>query len=243
MEVFLKTARIVSTRDAGNGVTGSRRATLSDDRFTHDAHIQVIDEARAIFQAGAKTEVNFKDSYRFNIAGYRLARLLGMDNVPMSVERSIDAKTAAVTWWIDDVKMDEKERLKQQTAGPNPDRTAQQIALMHAFDELIQNKDRNQGNILWTGDWKMWLIDHTRAFRTDRKLMNPKNLSRIDRGFLERLRALDAAQVQEALKGFASSGEIRAIMQRRDAIVKHFDERVAKIGEAPVLFTASAPAP
>src|SRR5688500_16830710 len=85
MEVFLKTARIVSTRDAGNGVTNSRRATLSDGTITHDAHIQVIDEAKPVFQAGASTEINFKDSYRFNIAGYRLARLLGMDNVPMSV--------------------------------------------------------------------------------------------------------------------------------------------------------------
>jgi hypothetical protein len=240
MEVFLKTARIVSTRDAGNGVTNSRRATLSDGTITHDAHIQVIDEAKAVFQAGTATEINFKDSYRFNIAGYRLARMLGMDSVPMSVERRIDAKTAAVTWWIDDVKMDEKERLKLQTSGPNPERTSQQIAIMRVFDELIQNKDRNQGNILWTGDWKMWLIDHTRAFRTNGKLMNAKTLTRVERGYLERLRALDAAAVREALKGVATSGEISAVLRRRDELVKHFDARVAKIGEANVLFTLSS---
>ena len=244
MEAFLTTAKILSAKDAGVGVTNSRRATLSNGEVTHDAHIQVVDEARPVFQAGAHTELNFKDTYRYNIAAFRIARLVGLSNVPMSVARRIDGKNAAITWWVDDVKMDEKERLAQKTAGPNPDRTSKQIAIMRVFDELIQNKDRNQGNILWTGDWKMWLIDHTRAFRTGNKLMNAKTLTRVERGFLERLRALDGAQVEAALKGYASSSEIKAIMQRRDAIVKHFDERVAKLGEAAVLFTEpSAPAP
>src|SRR5688500_2567970 len=91
MELFLTQARIVSMRDAGIGTTNSRRATLSDGTFTHDAHVQVVDDAKAVFQAGAATELNFKDSYRFNIAGYRLARLLGLDNVPMSVQRRVEA--------------------------------------------------------------------------------------------------------------------------------------------------------
>ena len=38
----------------------------------------------------------------------------------MSVERAIDGKVAAVTWWVDDVQMDEKERLKTKPQGPDP---------------------------------------------------------------------------------------------------------------------------
>ena len=45
------------------------------------------------------TETNFKDSYLFNVAGYRLAHLLGL-NVPVSVHRKVDGKDAAVTWWV-----------------------------------------------------------------------------------------------------------------------------------------------
>jgi len=239
MEAFLKEANIISTRDAGNGVTNSRRATLSDGKITHDAHIQVVDEAKAVFSAGGVTELNFKDSYRFNIAGYRLARLLGLDNVPMSVERRVGGRTAAVTWWVDDVVMDEKERMKQRTQGPDPRRTAQQIATMRVWDELIQNKDRNQGNILWTSDWKLWLIDHTRAFRTSAKLLNPKNLTRIERDLLERLRALGREEVERELKGIVTPAEIQAVMRRRDELVKHFDERIRKIGEEAVLFIDS----
>ena len=242
MEVFLKEAKIVSTRDAGNGVTNSRRATLSNGTITHDAHIQVVDQQKAVFEAGGATELNFKDSYRFNIAAYRLARLIGLDNVPMSVERRVDAKTAAVTWWVDDVAMDEKERIARKALGPSPARTSEQIATMRVFDELIQNKDRNQGNLLWTGDWKLWLIDHTRAFRTGGKLLKPDQLTKIDRDLLERLRALDANAVKAALAGVVTNGEIDAVLRRRDALVKHFDARIAKVGEAAVIFSAS-PAP
>ena len=46
-----------------------------------------------MFEAGRASETNFKDTYRYNIGGYRLARLLGMNNVPMSVKRSSTART------------------------------------------------------------------------------------------------------------------------------------------------------
>ena len=165
MEAFLLKARIVDNDDAGGGVTGSRRVKLSDGKTTHDAHVQTVDIAKPVFDAGAHTELNFRDTYRYNIAGYRLARLLAIDTVPMSIERRVNGKEAAVTWWVDDVQMDEKGRLQKKTMGPNPSRTSNQIQMMRVWDELIQNRDRNQGNILWTHGWTMWLIDHTRAFR------------------------------------------------------------------------------
>ena len=111
MEAFLLKARITRLRDNSKGVSIARRATLVDGSFTHDAHIQFVEIERPVF-----------DFWRYNITGYRLARLLGMDNVPVSVERQVEGKRAAVTWWIDDVKMDENERLRKKATGPNPER-------------------------------------------------------------------------------------------------------------------------
>jgi hypothetical protein len=237
MAAFLLKARILNVRDAGSGVTGSQRARLSDGQLTHDAHIQSVDIARPVFEAGAKTELNFKDTYRFNIAGYRLARLIGLDTVPMSVERAINGKASAVTWWVDDVLMDEKARTAKKTAGPDPQRTAKQIQVMRIWDELIQNKDRNQGNILWTHDWTMWLIDHTRAFRLGKELLKPEELTRCERGLLERLRGLTEQSVAEAVGRSLTKDERAAVLARRDRIVKLYDDRIAKIGDAGVLFT------
>jgi hypothetical protein len=237
MEAFLLKARITNERDAGSGVTLSRRATLSDGQITHDAHIQTVDIAQQVFQAGRNTEVNFKDTYRYNIAGYRLARLVGLTTVPMSVERTVQGKVAAVTWWVDDVKMDEKERMKTKSLGPDPLRTTKQIQIMRVWDELIQNRDRNQGNILWTSDWTLWLIDHTRAFRLGTNLLKPENLSRCDRGLLERLRAITAESLAEAVGNSLTKQEQEALLARRDRIIKHYEDRIARLGEPVVLFT------
>ena len=140
-EEFLLRAKVVRTRPAGSGVTGSLRATLSDGTLTHDAQIQTIDQTKPIFRPdGSAPEFNFTDSYRFNIAGYRLARVLELDNVPVSVERSYNGKRAAFTWWLDDVMMDEKARLSKELPGPDGERTSMQVHVMRVFDELIRAK-------------------------------------------------------------------------------------------------------
>jgi hypothetical protein len=241
MEVFLLKAPIVREKTTSKGVTQPVRATLSDGVLTHDAQFQTVDQAKAVFEAGKASEVNFKDTYRYNIAGYRLAQLLGLDNVPMSVGRRYKNKDAAVTWWIDDVMFDEGGRLalKEKAYGPDPVRTQKQIHVMYVWDELIQNRDRNQGNVLWTKDWTLWLIDHTRAFRTGNDLLKPDRLVRVERSLYDRMKQLTSPSVSESMKGILSRLEIEAILKRRDALVKHFDKQVAERGEASVFFTLS----
>ena len=229
MEAFLLKAKIVAVREAGIGVTGSLRATLTDGTLTHDVHIQSVDVTRSSGQ-----KAGFTDSYRFNIAGYRLARLLGIEVVPMSVEREMNGEPASFTWWVDDVLMDERERLERKTLGPNPARTANQFQLMHIWDELIQNADRNQGNILWTKDWTMRLIDHTQAFRLGDKLLKPDELMRIDRRLLARLKGLTRDGVALAVGESLQPSEQEALLQRRDRIVTLFEERAARVGDTVV---------
>jgi len=237
MEAFLLNAKIISMRPAPEGVTRTRRATLSDGTLTHDAQIQVVDESRALFEAGKFSEVNFKDSYRYNIAAYRLARLLELDNVPMSVERQVEGRRAAVTWWIDDVVMDEGDRVKKKVNDSNALRGSGYVYRHRVFDELIQNRDRNLGNLLYTSDWKMWMIDHTRAFRLGRTLLKPDQLVRIERSFFENLKKLTSASVADAVGTSLTKQEIDPLIARRDVLVKLFEQKIARSGEAAVLFT------
>jgi hypothetical protein len=123
--------------------------------------------------------------------------------------------------------------------GPNPLRTSNQIQLMHIWDELIQNRDRNQGNILWTSDFTMWLIDHTRAFRLGKDLVKPADLTRCDRGLLDRLKALTDDSIATAVGDSLLKAERQAILERRDRIVQLFQERATRLGEATVLFDFS----
>ncbi len=53
-----------------------------------------------MFTSAFGTELNFRDSYKYNIAAYRLGRLLGLDMIPPSVERKVGGTYTAVIWWI-----------------------------------------------------------------------------------------------------------------------------------------------
>jgi hypothetical protein len=237
IEAFLAKARIVAIRRLGTGTTNSRRATLSDGTLTHDAHIQIVDQQKTDRSARNTGDRSFLDSYRYNIAAYRLARLVGLQNVPPSVERTVEGSRAAVTWWVDDVLMDEKERKAKKTSGPNPVRTGRQVRTMHIWDELIHNTDRNQGNIIWANDWSLWLIDHTRSFQPVNDLLKPEEVTACEASLLKAMRGLTEASIAKAVGNTLTRLEIQATLARRDRIVKQLDSLIATEGETAVLFT------
>jgi hypothetical protein len=111
------------------------------------------------------------------------------------------------------------------------------VHVQRVFDALIQNTDRNIGNSIWSNDWKMWLIDHTRAFRLDPNLRRPDQLSRCDRTLLERLRALTPEILEKTVGSSLTRAEQEALLARRDKIVMHYEDRIARLGEVVVLFT------
>ena len=87
---FLVSAKIVGSKQSSKGITSPWRLTLSDGTLTHDASFQAVDEHKSsVTLASGRTELNFVDSYKYNIAAYTLAELVGMDDMlPVYVERT-----------------------------------------------------------------------------------------------------------------------------------------------------------
>ncbi len=235
-EEFLRTARIVSVRSLSQGVTLSKRATLTDGKITHDAHVQTVNIRKAVHETSAGKIIDFVDSYKYNIAAYRLDRLLDLGMVPVSVERKVGGNWAAVTWWIDDVLMTEGQRKRRKIPVPNPDLWNKQMYRCRVFDQLIFNFDRNIGNLAITKDWRIHMIDHTRAFRRDKKLRSEKNLVQCDRKLLEALRRLTYEILESELRPYLTKSEVKALLTRRDLIIDFFDKAVAEKGEQAVLY-------
>jgi hypothetical protein len=236
-ERFLLEGRVVRAKDAGGGITPSQRATLSLDGIEHDAHIQTIDKATAMADLDGGPELDFRDSYLHNVAAYRLDRLLGLGMVPVSVVRLHRRRDAAFTWWVDDVRMDERQRRKKKVQPPDVTRWNRQIFVIRVFDELIYNTDRNPGNLLIDGDWRIWMIDHTRAFKVFKSIGREEELgTRCARQLLAALRGLDEATLREEMDDLLSRGQVEGLLARRDQIVAYYDARVAEIGEAAVLY-------
>ncbi len=222
-EEFLRTAKVTRTKEAKKGVTGTLMATLSDGTTTHQASIQTIDQSMMRFESSRGVELNFRDYWGYNVAAYRLAVMLGLDMIPPSVERRHGDKPAAFTWWVDDVMMDELGRVKSKTRPPDIIYWGAQNAVILVFDALIGNVDRNQGNMLIDKQWKVWMIDHSRAFRLAEKVKNLAVIRRCERTMFARLKALDAATLKAELDDYLTRYEMDALLERRDAIVAHIE--------------------
>ncbi len=235
---FLMKAKVIKSKQTAKGVTQPYRLTLDDGTVTHDGDFQAVDINKAQQKfADGRMEFNFKDSYKYNIAGYELAKLIGMDNmIPVTVERSWNGMRGSLSWWIPDVAFDEGDRTQKQINSPDPDAWNKQMYKIRVFDELVYDTDPNLTNVLITKDWRIWRIDFSRAFRNWKKLRNPENLVMCDKVLLEKMKALNEEDLKNATKKYLSGAEIKGVMARRDLIVAQFDQLIAQKGEAAVLY-------
>ena len=241
IRVFLKDAKVIRTRTTSKGVTAPKRLTLSDGNIEHDAVFQAVDEHQMVMTLGgggrqSTTELNFVDSYKYNIAAYEVARLLGLDYMmPVYVERKWGGLTGSISWFVPTL-MDESERLKKKIQPPNPTDWNYQMYRMRAFSSLVRDTDRNLTNVLITHQWKVMMIDFTRAFRLQLELLHQKDLAKIDRSLLAKMESLTRESVNEATKDYLTAAELDAMMKRRDLLVAHFKKLIADLGEEKVLY-------
>jgi hypothetical protein len=235
---LLLTAPVIQSERIGKGLTNPWRLKLSAGNLTHDASFQDVDiRTQEAGFAGGGRELNFADSFHYNIAAYELALLLEIDDlVPVTVEREWDGKKGSLSWWVDDVKMDEDERVKLAVAPPDTHAWNNQMHRVRVFSQLIYDTDRNLQNVLITGDWKIWIIDFTRAFRTVRKLPDAEDLAKCERGLFGRLQELSKDAVSRAVGDHLTRWEVEALMARRDLIVAHFQKLIQDRGESKVLY-------
>jgi hypothetical protein len=236
-EEFLLKAQVTNSEDIGKGISRPRRLTLSDGTLTHAAAFVTIDVSKPYWKgADERAEIGFRDTYHFNIAARELAKLIGLgDMMPVTVERKWKGESGALSWWIP-WKWDEEMRRKQSLQPPDVDAWNKQILKVRVFAELVYDTDRNLGNQLITEDWKLWMIDFTRAFRQYHDVKEFRGLTSCDRQLLEKLRQLDKTELLARTKGHLSKGEVEAVMARRDKIVAHFQKLIAEKGENAVLY-------
>ena len=186
--------------------------------------------------ADGRVEINFVDSYKYNIAAYALAELIGFDDMmPVYVERKWQGQTGSLSWWLP-VRMDEEERVKQKLEPPDQDAWNKQMYKIRVFDELVYDTDPNLTNVLIGENWQLWRIDFSRAFRTSKELKDPKNLVRCDRQLFEKLKALDANELAEKTNRYLTKDEMKGVMARRDKIVAQFQRLIQEKGEQEVLY-------
>jgi len=237
-EEFLQVARVVESRDLGAGVTQSKRLTLSNGERTARAVWKTINVYRPMqkFSDGGFPEIGFRDSYKNEIAAYELDKLLVLHLVPPTVERRIRGERGSLQLWLDDT-ITEGERMSRGLTAPDTRRWNDQIHRLRIWHQLIDDRDFNNiHNVLVDGDFRIWAIDHSRAFRLGKSLQTPEGLKRFDRELVERLGDLDIDLLRAGLGRWLTKSQLETLLVRRDLILDRVERLVAERGEESVLF-------
>jgi hypothetical protein len=174
----------------------------------------------------------FMESYKSEIAAYKLDRMLDLHMVPPIVERKIEGRTGAAVYWVENVN---PWSVAKPPQGPEPNWSIQ-LTRMKMFDLLIANIDRNQGNLIYDNDWHLFLIDHSRAFIDKKDLKGIAPLGRVDRALWNKMQALTMEDLDRGLENWVGQKEKRALLLRRDLMAKAIQQLVARSGEKFVFY-------
>ena len=243
LEKFLLSAAIVKSEPIGEGVTKPMKVFLKQGDIEH----------KAAWKNVSGSPLGVPDEWRYEIAAYRMDKLLDLRMIPPTVERELEGREGSLQLWAETAR----SLLDVMDKGiPIPPSVSELMVrnkyLVRAFDSLIANDDRTQQNIRYTEDWRTILIDHSRSFRSskdsfeslffgrhgtkkgeDGRMFLFKTLPRV---FFERLKSLTFESIQATTAGTLNEKEIRAVLARRDLLIKDIEEMIAERGENEVLY-------
>ncbi len=241
-EDFLRTSTVVKSEQLpkSEGVTTPYVLTLEKDGV----------QRQALWKKALGERVGgFKETWKGEIAAYRLSRQLGLHMVPATVEREFQGDRGSCQIWIDAwITMAEVREKKLNPPGVKINAFFRALFLHRAFDNLIYNIDRHLRNYLIMEDWRLILIDHSRSFGTtkkartdliyDEKYKEGPNfiMAELPRPFFEALKGLTPELVRTVVGEYLTDEEIAATLARRDLIIAWLDKRIAKEGEIKVLY-------
>jgi hypothetical protein len=217
IEEYLKTAEVTGMEELKVGVTRPRKAMLAPGGPV---------EAFAWKNVPPGRPSGYWESYKSEIAAYELDKLLGLNMVPPTVEKRFKGDLGAAVMWCSPTKSFAQMKGVPVAPAQHLEEWNRQLARAKMFDNLIGNKDPNLGNWLVDPAWNLILIDHTRAFTTDKDMVH-RTMNRIDGVLWDKMLALTYEELLPVLSPWMGKGEIKAIIQRRDLMKKEYEKQMA----------------
>ena len=238
-EDFLLTAEIVDQAQpwkGGQAVTDPWELTLEKDGIRH----------KALWKDAKGRMKGFWENWKWEIAAYRLDKLLGLNMVPPTVEKRFRGSRGSCQLYWGEISIKHKIENKVKTPSYKIFPLNRAYFIQRTFDNLICNGDRHQENFRLTDDFRLILIDHSRCFRTsgryskrllyDEKHKQKLMMKELPRVLYQKIQGLTSATIQEAVGDYLTAKEIEFMLLRRDTIVQWIEKRIEKLGEDKVLY-------
>ncbi len=203
---------------------------------------------RAIWKNPLGRMKGFLESWKWEIAAYRIDKLLGLNMVPVTIEKRFRGDLGSCQLWIEDTfTLKDKEEKKLKTPSYKVFPWNRALFKQRAWDNLIYNTDRHQNQFLITQDWRMLLIDHSRSFAVSKKSTKrliydekfnegPRLMKELPRTFYESIKTLTAEKIKGVVGDYLTDTEIESVLLRRDLVVAWVEKRIKELGEDQVLY-------
>jgi len=137
LEEYLHTAPVARMEEVPIGVTKPKRVFFAPGGLVSSATFKVLPMGR---------RGGYWEAHRSEVAAYELDRLLGLDMVPVTVERQVEQQTASVQLWVEGCRVIKDV---DQAACPRPVEWARQVCRQRVFD----NSSRTSTGTLETSSW------------------------------------------------------------------------------------------
>lgn len=193
------------------------------ERFQGQTQLSFTSETPAISSDNAALTGYFRKLSKRNrhraLAAFRLDRLLGLNFVPATVERSINNQQGIVVAWPNQPFT---ERLRQQSSvnRPNWCTDYSDYVLLRVFDALIGKTDRSADNLFYEqGSMDIRITENYKAFGTTKTIPETSLKNILPQALIPALEKLTMDNLKPLLQDLLKPKEIEALIERRNEIL------------------------
>lgn len=228
LEEFLRQAEITSCNPIQKGLRSANVCDLEGDGPEMRAIFSGVEESP---EPGQPTGVAVRN-YRNEVAAYRLDRLLGLNLVPVTVERSVEGTPGAIQIFMEgavDITLLETYDQLNLLEGLDEERFTARV-----FSALLAVEGREDfGRMFLPQDRRIALSDSTKAFPTSPEPGPdlPDPCGPLDADLELGLNSLSRQQLAAVVGDLLSTQQIDGLLFRRDRILEVCDPQVAQSGE------------
>jgi hypothetical protein len=229
LEKFLINAAVISVdKNMVGGRTAPWIVTLNDGKTKHRAIFKYVDSPRPSIAPS---------SYKYELAAYELAKLLGVEIVPPVIEREIDGRKGSLQIFLENC-INQKNIERRKLQPPDPQAFANALQEIKVFENLVYDVCMNKDDT-WVHKetWKVCRVDFGDAFFPSSELLRGCEIARCSRQLYQGLLQLNDDVLSSAMKPYLNDEEINALLQRKKLIIEKIKKLIEEKGEEAVLFS------